>query len=160
VARWPACCFPFSLIFQALVAARRVCYRIGMLHARAPAGTGGRRRQPERRRYRQDAAGDPSGVGARARADIPGSSVAAIGGDGRHVAEVTGDSDPKAVGDEPLLLAQRSLLPGFVGRDRVAAARRCSRRIRNAICSSPMTACSTIAWRGDVELALIRRARR
>jgi tetraacyldisaccharide 4'-kinase len=42
---------------------------------------------------------------------------------GSHVREVTGDSDPKVVGDEPLLLARRASCPVFVGHDRVAAAR-------------------------------------
>ena len=39
------------------------------------------------------------------------------------VCEVLMDSDPAEVGDEPLLIKQRTLLPVFVGRDRVAAAR-------------------------------------
>lgn len=37
--------------------------------------------------------------------------------------EVTPQSDPARVGDEPLLLARRSQLPVYVGRDRAAAAR-------------------------------------
>ena len=36
---------------------------------------------------------------------------------------VTADSDPRVVGDEPLLLARRSQAPVVVGRDRVAAGR-------------------------------------
>ncbi len=44
-------------------------------------------------------------------------------GDSGHVLEVTAGSDPKVVGDEPLLLARRGACPVFVGRDRVAAAR-------------------------------------
>jgi tetraacyldisaccharide 4'-kinase len=36
---------------------------------------------------------------------------------------VTADSDPAAAGDEPVLLAQRSRCPVWIGRDRVAAAR-------------------------------------
>ena len=36
---------------------------------------------------------------------------------------VTADSACAVVGDEPLLLARRSALPVFVGRDRVAAGR-------------------------------------
>lgn len=39
-----------------------------------------------------------------------------------HVAEVTVDASPHAVGDEPLLIRRRSGVPVVVGRDRVAAA--------------------------------------
>lgn len=38
------------------------------------------------------------------------------------VQEVAPESDPRQVGDEPLLLARRSGVPVFVGRDRVATA--------------------------------------
>ncbi len=43
-------------------------------------------------------------------------------GSAKNVLEVTADSDPLVVGDEPLLLAQRSLSPLFIGRDRALAA--------------------------------------
>ena len=41
----------------------------------------------------------------RASGRHPGIVSRGYGGDSRHVREVTGDSDPKAVGDEPRLLA-------------------------------------------------------
>ena len=44
-------------------------------------------------------------------------------GAGGPILEVTAGSDPRLVGDEPLLLARRGACPVFVGRDRVAAAR-------------------------------------
>ena len=45
------------------------------------------------------------------------------GGAERGVRAVTADSPASAVGDEPLLLARRTGVPVFVGRDRVAAGR-------------------------------------
>lgn len=44
-------------------------------------------------------------------------------GTAEEVAEVLPGGDPSRFGDEPLLLAQRSACPVFVGRDRYAAAR-------------------------------------
>jgi tetraacyldisaccharide 4'-kinase len=59
----------------------------------------------------------------RAGGRHPGIVSRGYGGHGDHVREVTGDSDPGEVGDEPLLLARRASCPVFVGRDRVAAVR-------------------------------------
>lgn len=60
----------------------------------------------------------------RARGRHPGIVSRGYRGDGGEVLEVTAGSDPGIVGDEPLLLARRAACPVFVGRDRVAAARR------------------------------------
>jgi tetraacyldisaccharide 4'-kinase len=87
----------------------------------------------------------------------PGIVSRGYGGDRRHVREVTGDSDPGEVGDEPAARPARSC-PVFVGRDRVAAA-------RSLLASHPecdliiaMTACSTIAWRAMSNLPCSTRA--
>ena len=60
----------------------------------------------------------------RARGRHPGIVSRGYRGDSGHVLEVTVSSDPAVVGDEPLLLVRRAACPVFVGRDRVAAARR------------------------------------
>jgi len=123
--RGPAACllFPFSLIFKALVAARQTFYRVGMLNReRLPVPVvvvgnitvGGTGKTPLVIQL---------ALALRASGRHPGIVSRGYGGDSRHVREVTGDSDPKAVGDEPRLLAQRASCPVFVGRDRVAAAR-------------------------------------
>lgn len=52
----------------------------------------------------------------------PGIISRGYGGAGEAVQSVTSESDASLVGDEPLLLARRSRLPVFVGRDRVATA--------------------------------------
>jgi tetraacyldisaccharide 4'-kinase len=52
----------------------------------------------------------------------PGIVSRGYGGRARLLA-VTANSDPAAAGDEPVLLAQRSRCPVWIGRDRVAAAR-------------------------------------
>lgn len=58
----------------------------------------------------------------RERGMHPGIVSRGYGGSTKEVLEVTEDSDALVVGDEPLLLAQRSLCPLFIGRDRVRAA--------------------------------------
>ena len=59
----------------------------------------------------------------RSRGRHPGIVSRGYRGNRESVLEVTADSDPGVVGDEPLLLARHSACPVFVGRDRVAAAR-------------------------------------
>lgn len=56
----------------------------------------------------------------RERGYRPGILSRGYGGDGA-IRQVFADSDPAQVGDEPLLLARRSGVPVFVGRDRAAA---------------------------------------
>ncbi|WP_246167675.1 tetraacyldisaccharide 4'-kinase [Propionivibrio limicola] len=51
----------------------------------------------------------------------PGIISRGYGGAVEGVCEVTVESDSRVVGDEPLLLAKKSGVPVFVGRDRVAA---------------------------------------
>jgi tetraacyldisaccharide 4'-kinase len=51
----------------------------------------------------------------------PGIVSRGYGGSGRDALAVFSNSDPKKVGDEPLLLARRTTCPVFVGADRVSA---------------------------------------
>ncbi|MCX7147429.1 MAG: tetraacyldisaccharide 4'-kinase [Sulfuritalea sp.] len=114
---------PFSLLFMVLVALRRALYRVGLLHSeRLPVPVvvvgnitvGGSGKTPLVIHL---------ALALRALGRHPGIVSRGYLGDATHVAEVTSGSDPRAVGDEPLLLARRSGCPVFVGRDRVAAAR-------------------------------------
>ena len=59
----------------------------------------------------------------RARGWRPGIVSRGYGGDNAVPRPVTQSSSPAEVGDEPLLLARRSGVPVWVGRDRVAAGR-------------------------------------
>jgi len=59
----------------------------------------------------------------RARGLRPGVVSRGYAGSARGCVEVTAASDPRLVGDEPLLIHLRSGAPVVVGRDRVAAAR-------------------------------------
>ena len=114
---------PFSWLFIALVALRRVLYRIGFLHReRLPVPVvvignitvGGTGKTPLVIHL---------ALALRALGRRPGIVSRGYRGDATQVVEATVGSDPGAVGDEPLLLAGRSDCPVFVGRDRVAAAR-------------------------------------
>jgi hypothetical protein len=97
-------------------------YRCGVLRLASPAGAGGRGRQPDRRRQRQDPAGAVAGSPlARAAAGGRESSVAATAAAASRCVGVGLPRLSSLVGDEPLLLARRSGVPVFVGRDRVAA---------------------------------------
>ncbi|MGH8676863.1 MAG: tetraacyldisaccharide 4'-kinase [Burkholderiales bacterium] len=58
----------------------------------------------------------------KARAFAPGIVSRGYGGTA-SLSEVTADSDPQRVGDEPVLLAARSGCPVWIGRSRVTAAR-------------------------------------
>ncbi len=95
----------------------------------------------------------------KAHALVPGIVSRGYGGRGQTMA-VTPDSRPELVGDEPVLLAQRSRCPVWIGRDRVAAA-------RALIAANPR--CNVIvsddglqhyALRRDVEIAVMDGSRR
>jgi tetraacyldisaccharide 4'-kinase len=115
--------WPFSLLFRLLVALRLVCYRLGMLKAgRVPIPVivvgnvfvGGTGKTPftiwlvEALLH----AGYTPGVVSRGHGVQSNGPVA-----------VTPGSAPQQVGDEPVLIAQRTRCPLMVGRDRVVAAR-------------------------------------
>lgn len=115
--------WPLSLLFRVLVASRLILYRYGLLKTeRVPVPVivvgnvvvGGTGKTPftiwlvEALRH----AGYVPGVVSRGH-----------GVHNRVPLEVTSDSVPRQVGDEPVLIAQRTHCPVMVGRNRVAAAR-------------------------------------
>lgn len=114
---------PFSWLFSALGALRRFGYRIGLKSAqRLPVPVvvvgnltvGGSGKTPLALWLvaQLRAAGRRPGIISRGYAR-----------DGRAVLAVDAQADAAVVGDEPLLLARRSGVPVFVGRDRAAAGR-------------------------------------
>lgn len=120
---WCFALAPFSLIFFVLAAARRWACRLGWLHSeRLPVpvvvvgniAVGGTGKTPLviwlAERLRQ--AGYRPGIVSRG-----------YGGRSKTPAPVRPDSDPRAVGDEPVLLARRAACPVWVGRRRAEAAR-------------------------------------
>lgn len=119
-ALWPLA--PLALLFRLLSALRRLAYRQGWLHSfilPVPVivignlTVGGAGKTPLVLWLAQAlvAAGWRPGIVSRG-----------YGGQQQGVAPVLAAAGPELVGDEPLLLARRSALPVWVGRDRVAAA--------------------------------------
>ncbi|MDZ4252979.1 MAG: tetraacyldisaccharide 4'-kinase [Sulfuritalea sp.] len=115
--------YPFSLLFLVLVAARRALYRSGLLHGEGlpvpvvivgNITVGGSGKTPLVIHLASQ---------LRARGRRPGIVSRGYRSDATTAMEVTAGSDPVAVGDEPLLLAQSAGCPVFVGHDRPAAAR-------------------------------------
>ncbi len=118
---------PLSLVFGVAVFLRRALYRMRLLsvvHAGVPVivvgniNAGGSGKTPLVlwiTEYLESAGWRPGivsrGYGGR------------LSSRGESPAEVSLDSDPAVVGDEPLLLARRSCCPVWVGADRVAACR-------------------------------------
>ena len=116
------CLLPLTALFALLVGLRRSLYRIGVLHSVAlpvpvvvvgNITVGGSGKTPLVI-YLVEA--------LQARGVKVGVVSRGYGGKGA-LCEVHSDSDSVAVGDEPLLIKQRTGAPVFVGRDRVAAAR-------------------------------------
>jgi len=110
-----------ALLFVCLAALRRGLYRLGLLRStRLPVPVvvvgnitaGGAGKTPVVLFLAQQLAA----LGRR-----PGIVSRGYGGAG-VVAEVRADSDPRQVGDEPLLLKRRSACPVFIGRHRADAA--------------------------------------
>ena len=114
---------PLALIFHLIITCRRIFYRVGIFSVWAPpvplivignifvGGTGK----------------TPLVIwlvsALRARGFTPGVISRGYGGSADAVIEVRADMPATQTGDEPLLIAQKSEVPVFVGRDRVAAAR-------------------------------------
>ncbi|MEZ5475381.1 MAG: tetraacyldisaccharide 4'-kinase [Steroidobacteraceae bacterium] len=114
---------PLAWIFAAVTALRRLCYRLGLVSSESVGrpvvvvgnltvgGTGK----------------TPLVIYIATHLQRQGYSVGVIsrgyGGVDRDVRAVTARSDPRAVGDEPVLIAKRTQARVFVGHDRVAAAR-------------------------------------
>jgi len=114
--------YPLSLAFRLAVATRRALYRSGLLHStRLPVpvvvvgniSAGGTGKTP----LVLWIAAFLAGRGLR-----PGIVSRGYGGRANEPRAVRADSDPALVGDEPVMLAQRSAAPVWVGSDRVAAA--------------------------------------
>jgi len=114
--------YPVSLVFAALAALRFLFYRVGFLstwRVSVPVivignlTIGGTGKTPLILHL---------AIQLRERGMHPGIVSRGYGGSTKEVLEVTEDSDALVVGDEPLLLAQRSLCPLFISRDRVRAA--------------------------------------
>jgi len=115
--------WPLSLLFRALAALRAMLFRIGVLtSARLPVPVvvvgnifiGGTGKTPLTIWLAQAllAAGLRPGVISRGH-----------GSEGEAPRAVTLDADAREVGDEPLLIARRTGVPVFVGRQRAAAGR-------------------------------------
>lgn len=114
---------PVGLLFAAAVAVRRALYRAGLLPVmRLPVPivvvgnitAGGSGKTPLvlwLARFLKE------------RGLTPGILSRGYGGAASGPQQVTGESDPARVGDEPVLLAAKSGCPVWVGKDRVAAAR-------------------------------------
>jgi len=123
--RGPAACllWPFSLLFRILVALRGSLYDRGLLVSERVAVpvivvgnlfVGGTGKTPFTIWL----------VGALRRAGyVPGVVSRGHGARGDVTQSVTSSSRPQEVGDEPVLIVQRTLCPLTVGRDRPAAAR-------------------------------------
>lgn len=114
---------PLSLVFHLLSGLRRALYATGILRAEAlpvpvvvvgNLTVGGSGKTPLVLWLVES---------LRARGKRPGIISRGYAAAGEGARAVGPDSDPAAVGDEPLLLARRSGVPVFVGRDRVAAGR-------------------------------------
>jgi len=115
--------YPFSLVFRFAVAARRLLFRLGVLAS-------------ERLQIPVVVVGNLT-VGGTGKTPLvlalaaalrqsglrPGILSRGYGGAGLEPRAVVAGEDPGRVGDEPLLLAERSGCPVWVGADRVAAAR-------------------------------------
>lgn len=115
--------FPLSLVFRLLVASRRLLFRVGALSSvrlRVPVvivgnlTVGGTGKTPLILALVE---------ALRAKGLRPGVLSRGHGGNDTGPRAVSGGDDAAQVGDEPLLLAERSGCPVWIGADRAAAAR-------------------------------------
>ena len=115
--------FPLSLLFRLIVAIRRQLFRLGILSSiRLPVPViivgnitvGGTGKTPLTLWLVEQ---------LLANGWHPGIISRGFGGSGSKAQEVSHNSDPATVGDEPVLMAQRKLCPVWIGRERPAAAR-------------------------------------
>ncbi len=115
--------WPLSLLFRAAVSVRRACYRSGLFSRQRVSApvvvvgnvtVGGTGKTPMTLWLTGVLERNGRRVGIVSRG---------YGGAIRTCRRVTPDDDPLTCGDEPVLLAQRSGCPVYIGRDRAAAAR-------------------------------------
>jgi len=115
--------YPLSLLFGALAALRRILYRTGALRSeRLPVpvviigniSVGGSGKTPLTLWLAQQLI---------EQGRHPAIVSRGYGGSNQAPREVRADDLPAEVGDEPLLMAQRSLCPVWIGRDRAATGR-------------------------------------
>lgn len=123
VGPWQLLLAPLAVLFRLASAGRRRLYRAGVLRS-------------ERLRVPVIVVGNIT-VGGSGKTPLtlwlagflrdqgfkPGIVSRGYGGRARSPLRVTAGTDPALAGDEPVLLARRSLCPVWVGRDRAAAAR-------------------------------------
>ncbi|HCA26798.1 MAG TPA: tetraacyldisaccharide 4'-kinase [Betaproteobacteria bacterium] len=155
ITRWHVLLWPLSLLFGFAVAFRRLLYRWRIIHSDAVPvpvivvgniTVGGTGKTPavvwiadflRRRGYRPGVIS--RGYGRRSQATL----------------EVTENSDPLEVGDEPLLLARRTGCPIVVGADRVLAARGLLRRHPECDVLLSDDGLQHYALRRDMEIAVV-----
>ncbi len=115
--------FPLSLLFRLIVAMRRQLFRLGILSSfRLPVPViivgnitvGGTGKTPLTLWLAEQ---------LLVNGWHPGIISRGFGGSGSKAQEVSHNSNPATVGDEPVLMAQRKLCPVWIGRERPAAAR-------------------------------------
>ncbi|HET7764478.1 MAG TPA: tetraacyldisaccharide 4'-kinase [Burkholderiales bacterium] len=115
--------YPLSLVFRLAVAVRRLAFRLGVLRSTRAAipvivvgnlTVGGTGKTPLVLALVE---------ALRARGLRPGILSRGYGGASASPRPVAAGDDPRRSGDEPVLLAERSGCPVWVGADRVAAAR-------------------------------------
>ena len=120
---WHLVLIPVSWLFGLFVLIRRYCYRIRLFRSyKLPVpvivvgniSVGGTGKTPVVIWLAEKL----QSVGLR-----PGIISRGYGAAGNGLISVTAQSDPRLAGDEPVLIAQRTRCPVWVGRDRVAAAR-------------------------------------
>ena len=149
---------PLSSLFGAVVALRRAAFRAGLLRAtRVPVPVvvvgsivvGGSGKTPLAAALVE---------ALRARGRNPGIVSRGYGRKTRDVREVHPDADPRAVGDEPLLLAQAGV-PVFVGRERARAARALLAAHPDVDVIVSDDGLQHYALARDVEIAVVDRAR-
>ena len=149
---------PLSSLFGAVVALRRAAFRAGLLRAtRVPVPVvvvgsivvGGSGKTPLAAALVE---------ALRTRGRNPGIVSRGYGRKTRDVREVHPDADPRAVGDEPLLLAQAGV-PVFVGRERARAARALLAAHPDVDVIVSDDGLQHYALARDVEIAVVDRAR-
>ncbi|SNR66199.1 lipid-A-disaccharide kinase [Methylobacillus rhizosphaerae] len=120
---WQIILRPFAWIFWLLMIVRRLAYRVGLLKSRrlpvpviivGNIHVGGTGKTPFVIWLVQQ---------LRQNGWYPGVVSRGYGGSALHTQQVKQDSTPEVVGDEPVLLVQRTNVPLYIGRKRSRAAR-------------------------------------